>query len=53
VVVVAVTLAELLPTFSFFSAAAMMVVVETVITKATAAAVFRAERNIHASFRAL
>jgi hypothetical protein len=42
-----------LTAFSFFSAAAIIVVVETVITNATVAAVLRAERNILASFRAL
>jgi len=52
-VTVAVTLAPLTPAFSFFSAAAIIVVVETVITNATVAAVLRAERNILASFRAL
>ena len=52
-VTVAVTLALALTAFSFFSAAAIIVVVETVITNATVAAVLFAERNILASFRAL
>jgi len=52
-VIVAETFAVVLTAFSFFSAAAIVVVVETVITNATVAAVLRAERNILASFRAL
>jgi len=52
-VAVTLALAPALTAFSFFSAAAIIVVVETVITNATVAAVLRAERNILASFRAL